>query len=493
MHQEVAEGAIPKRRSSSRGRSCCGPTDGAGPTEAARSRSSSRQPGRKMTWADMVGDSGSAPTTSKQGTVVASCSPHKRRAVDIKADDDTPDVNDFMSEVSEAPSNASANDNKAKKRRKTKNQSLNPKPRERSPRRTQGPCLPRDPNLCCPHPPTTRTNRVSRATLDSDFKQARGSATLIRKDISFMERGTPTYKKGLESLLTEIIPTSNCPSANALYIWCDGGAAPRRRAEARRRKARAKAILAKIMCNETYWHRGAYAVSVVDAHGSLVNAATVVTNFTNEAEEMAIAVALQSCTGASIIYSDSRTAISTFSAALVSSKAATVVNKLFYQERGEDNFPSSHITSFPTHMGNISGSPSCNPNERAHQLARELTFRRFEAQSSSLSSRLSRGPGPSPNDSVYRPQPGWSRRIDWRGLQHRFLSPQDLNKVRTPPTESGGSPGSEAAGQKSGLAPHQTPKPSTAQREKRSTSAASLTYVQSVGIIDGGHDEPSLL
>ncbi|KAH7970083.1 hypothetical protein HPB52_024053 [Rhipicephalus sanguineus] len=98
-----------------------------------------------------------------------------------------------------------------------------------------------------------------------------------------------------------------------------------------RRKARAKAILAKIMRNETqvlfvdaarYWNRGADAVSVVDTHGSLVNAATVVTNFTHEAEEMAIAVALQSCTGASIIYSDSRTAIRTFSAALVSSKAA---------------------------------------------------------------------------------------------------------------------------------------------------------------------------
>lgn len=49
--------------------------------------------------------------------------------------------------------------------------------------------------------------RVSRPTLDPDFKQARGIATLIRKDVSFMERGTPTYKKGLESLLTEIIPS----------------------------------------------------------------------------------------------------------------------------------------------------------------------------------------------------------------------------------------------------------------------------------------------
>ncbi|KAL1444426.1 hypothetical protein MTO96_045524 [Rhipicephalus appendiculatus] len=126
-----------------------------------------------MTWADMVGDSGSARTTSKQGkaqpehvadprihtlekenkalkqevaelratlarlegrllkntpppvpqssgTVVASYTPHKRRAVDIQTDDDTSDVDDFMSEVSGAPSNASASDSKAKKRRKTK-------------------------------------------------------------------------------------------------------------------------------------------------------------------------------------------------------------------------------------------------------------------------------------------------------------------------------------------------------------------------------------
>ncbi|KAH8036007.1 hypothetical protein HPB51_016311 [Rhipicephalus microplus] len=129
-----------------------------------------------MTWADMVRDSGSAPTTpttSKQGkvqpehvadprihtlerenkalkqelaelkatlarlegrilkdtpppipqssgSVVASCSPNKRRAVNTETDDDTSDVDDFMSDVSEAPSNALASDNKAKKHRKTK-------------------------------------------------------------------------------------------------------------------------------------------------------------------------------------------------------------------------------------------------------------------------------------------------------------------------------------------------------------------------------------
>ncbi|KAL1445625.1 hypothetical protein MTO96_044911 [Rhipicephalus appendiculatus] len=187
MQQEVAERSIPKRRFRSRGRSRStgrsrsrgrsqtrgrsgsrgrsrsrvkSAADGAGPTAVAMSRSSSRWPGRKMTWADMVGDSGSALTTSKQGkaqpehvadprihtlekenkaltqevaelratlarleglilkntpppipqssgTVVASCTPHERRAVDIETDYDTSDVDDFMSEVSEAPSNAS--------------------------------------------------------------------------------------------------------------------------------------------------------------------------------------------------------------------------------------------------------------------------------------------------------------------------------------------------------------------------------------------------
>ncbi|KAH6939881.1 hypothetical protein HPB50_021929 [Hyalomma asiaticum] len=49
--------------------------------------------------------------------------------------------------------------------------------------------------------------RVSRPTLDPDFKQARGIATLIGNDVSFVERDTLTYKKGLESMFTEIIPS----------------------------------------------------------------------------------------------------------------------------------------------------------------------------------------------------------------------------------------------------------------------------------------------
>ncbi|KAH7942427.1 hypothetical protein HPB49_024061 [Dermacentor silvarum] len=44
-------------------------------------------------------------------------------------------------------------------------------------------------------------------TLDPEFKEARGIATLIRKEVSFVERGAPTYKKGLESMLKEIVPS----------------------------------------------------------------------------------------------------------------------------------------------------------------------------------------------------------------------------------------------------------------------------------------------
>lgn len=125
-----------------------------------------------------------------------------------------------------------------------------------------------------------------------------------------------------------------------------------------RRKARAKAILDNIKRNETqvllvdsarYWNRGAYAVSVVDSYGSLVNAATIVTKFTHGVEEMAMAVGLRSCKGASVIYSDSRTAIRNFSAALVSWKVAMVVNKIFFQETGDYNHmsPTHHMVSGP--------------------------------------------------------------------------------------------------------------------------------------------------
>ncbi|KAH6948079.1 hypothetical protein HPB50_022804 [Hyalomma asiaticum] len=223
------------------------PADGAGPSDAARSRSNSRQPGKQMTWADMVDNNGST-TTTKQGTVVASCTPHKRRAIVVQSEDEPSDVDDITSEVSEAPSNAFASDSNAKKRSKNKRkfstfQSAITEIKEAlmqicgrldrlerpiaQPKATRTISAP-DPGLISspgPHPalPThpqppgpIEKNipnisfsgyRVSRPTLDPDFKQARGIATLIRNVVGFVERDTPTYKKGLESMLTEIIPS----------------------------------------------------------------------------------------------------------------------------------------------------------------------------------------------------------------------------------------------------------------------------------------------
>ncbi|KAH6943837.1 hypothetical protein HPB50_000131 [Hyalomma asiaticum] len=146
--------------------------DGPGPTDAARSRSSSRWPGKQTAWADMVDNNGSTTSTKQgkaqpehvadprihtlerenkalkqelaelrttlarlerrilnktptpipqsSGTVVASCTPHKRRAIVIQSEDEPSDVDDITSEVSEAPSNASASDSNAKKRSKKK-------------------------------------------------------------------------------------------------------------------------------------------------------------------------------------------------------------------------------------------------------------------------------------------------------------------------------------------------------------------------------------
>ncbi|KAH7957093.1 hypothetical protein HPB52_015161 [Rhipicephalus sanguineus] len=111
-----------------------------------------------------------------------------------------------------------------------------------------------------------------------------------------------------------------------------------------RRKARAKAILRKIDSSSTglfvdaakYWKKDAYVVTVVSAKGSLVSAATVVTGFTHEAEELDIAVALQERRRDVTIFSDSRPS------------AASIVNKTTAEaNEGED--PLTHIIWFPAH------------------------------------------------------------------------------------------------------------------------------------------------
>ncbi|KAH8041011.1 hypothetical protein HPB51_013671 [Rhipicephalus microplus] len=120
-----------------------------------------------------------------------------------------------------------------------------------------------------------------------------------------------------------------------------------------------------------YWKKDAYVVTVVNEKGCLVNAATVITRFTHKAEELAILVALHERRRDVTIFSDSRTAIRSFSSSFVSTTAAHITNKVPTQEN-EVEVPLTHIAWFPAHMGNLSSYSTGNPNERAHQLAREL-------------------------------------------------------------------------------------------------------------------------
>ncbi|KAH8025066.1 hypothetical protein HPB51_002962 [Rhipicephalus microplus] len=50
-----------------------------------------------------------------------------------------------------------------------------------------------------------------------DFKRARGIATLARKDISFVQKTTPTYNQGLETQLAGIIP-GRASKANIFFL-----------------------------------------------------------------------------------------------------------------------------------------------------------------------------------------------------------------------------------------------------------------------------------
>ncbi|KAH6946596.1 hypothetical protein HPB50_014154 [Hyalomma asiaticum] len=100
-----------------------------------------------------------------------------------------------------------------------------------------------------------------------------------------------------------------------------------------RRFARAKAILQKInqqklealFVDAARYHGGdKFAISVVDAGGNMVNAASVYTKTAHVAEEAAIALALQSAKAPAVVYSDSRTAVRSFSSALVSQQANSI-------------------------------------------------------------------------------------------------------------------------------------------------------------------------
>ncbi|KAH6932792.1 hypothetical protein HPB50_009491 [Hyalomma asiaticum] len=80
-----------------------------------------------------------------------------------------------------------------------------------------------------------------------------------------------------------------------------------------------------------YAGRQAYVAAVTDAEGKLLTAASVRTRHTHEAEELAIALALQSSKAHSKIHTDSKTAARTFAAALVSKQTANLATKAIHK------------------------------------------------------------------------------------------------------------------------------------------------------------------
>ncbi|KAH6920236.1 hypothetical protein HPB50_028778 [Hyalomma asiaticum] len=104
-----------------------------------------------------------------------------------------------------------------------------------------------------------------------------------------------------------------------------------------RRRDRARALINNAKKHRThapfvdaarYNGRQAFAVAVVDIDGTLINAATVQTRHAHEAEEMAIALALQNCRAHSKIYTDSKTAARTFAAGLLARSTAKLNTRI---------------------------------------------------------------------------------------------------------------------------------------------------------------------
>ncbi|KAH6930137.1 hypothetical protein HPB50_010399 [Hyalomma asiaticum] len=123
-----------------------------------------------------------------------------------------------------------------------------------------------------------------------------------------------------------------------------------------RRFTTAKAILQKtnqqkleaVFVDAARYHGGdKFANSFVDEGGNMVNAASVYTKTAHVAEDAAIALAFHSAKAPAAVYSDSRTAVRSFSSAFVSQQANNIVTKALQRTR-ESSIGGYHITWFPS-------------------------------------------------------------------------------------------------------------------------------------------------
>ncbi|KAH7972946.1 hypothetical protein HPB52_019275 [Rhipicephalus sanguineus] len=142
-----------------------------------------------------------------------------------------------------------------------------------------------------------------------------------------------------------------------------------------RRKARAVALQAKLEGRSDvlytdaaeYERRGAYTAVMIRESGDLVSCCTFKNTISTEAEELAIALAItQKCTR--VIVSDSKSAIKNYDMGSISAAAAKVLR--------QGPVPAEQVSLVwsPAHQG-LKG------NEKAHSIARGLTFRSVAADS----------------------------------------------------------------------------------------------------------------
>ncbi|XP_075741347.1 uncharacterized protein LOC142790293 [Rhipicephalus microplus] len=108
------------------------------------------------------------------------------------------------------------------------------------------------------------------------------------------------------------------------------------------------------------------AVVVRAMDGKLLNACSVRTTSAEQAEEAAIALALNDTPQVTTILSDSRTAIANFGRGSIGTPAASLLPR--------SKSTTTHLRWFPAHVGAIPGG-AANRNERADAVARELAHR----------------------------------------------------------------------------------------------------------------------
>ncbi|KAG0444806.1 hypothetical protein HPB47_013360, partial [Ixodes persulcatus] len=158
-----------------------------------------------------------------------------------------------------------------------------------------------------------------------------------------------------------------------------------------RREARAKALLnahsnnvgTQFVDADEYERGSRFAMTVVDSDGETKISASVACERAEEAEEIAVALALTD-PACKTVLCDSRQVIRNFAKGRISLRAARIISQRQVHREPE---PPTRLLWFPAHVGEVSEEHR-NGNETAHARARELTNRTGDGRPPSLDDQL---------------------------------------------------------------------------------------------------------